>query len=79
MADPVTMRAGSLAPCLTFHPSEKSTVEDSDMVQFTLMVKAGSGATASTYKKKVARFHSGNVSEWIEVLESLEEIWTQNL
>jgi hypothetical protein len=69
---------GALKPCLTLQPETKTSVEDTDLVQFTLKVKAGSEPTATTYKKKVARFVSGSPLSWIEVLESLQEIWTQN-
>ena len=41
-------------------------------------MRAGSSATAPTYKRKVARFTSGTPAEWIAVLEALDEIFLQN-
>ena len=67
-----------LTPCLLLHQETKVDPIERNLVQFTLKVKAGSGSTAPTYKKKVERFYSGTPTEWIEVLACLEEIWTLN-
>jgi hypothetical protein len=63
-----------LTPCLPLTEPEKETT----LVTFSLKVRAGSAATATTYKMKVANFGSGTPAIWIEVLNSLNEIWTQN-
>ena len=65
-------------PCLTLVPASKSDVDATELVQFTLKVRAGSAANAPIYKRKVARFNSGSPTEWIAVLEGLEEIFAQN-
>ena len=67
-----------LTPCLFLVQETKAEAEEKNMVVFTLKIKAGTGSKDATYKKKVERFYSGSVSDWIEVLESLEEIWIQN-
>jgi hypothetical protein len=59
-------------------PAVKSDVDQTELVQFTLKVRAGSATNAPTYKRKVARFNSGTPAEWIAVLEALEEIFAQN-
>ena len=65
-------------PCLTLVPAVKGDVDETELVQFSLKVRAGSAVSAPTYKRKVARFTSGTPSEWIAVLEALEEIFAQN-
>ena len=62
-----------LTPCLFLKQETKEEPEERNLVQWTLKVKAGSGTTAATYKKKVERFYSGTPSEWIEVLEILKQ------
>jgi hypothetical protein len=69
---------GGVQPCLTLVPATKSDVEATELIQFSLKVRAGSAASAPTYKRKVARFNGGSPSEWIEVLEALDEIFAQN-
>jgi len=59
---------GGVQPCLTLVPATKSDVEATELIQFSLKVRAGSAASAPTYKRKVARFNGGSPSEWIEVL-----------
>lgn len=65
-------------PCLTLVPVVKSDVDETELVQFTLKVRAGSAASAPTYKRKVARFNCGTPADWIAVLEALDEIFAQN-
>jgi hypothetical protein len=47
-------------------------------VTFTLKVRAGTGSTAPSYKMKVAKSEDGTPSEWIDVVNALEEVWKQN-
>ena len=65
-------------PCLTLFPKPSQEPEEKDLVEFAMKVRAGSGATAPTYKRRVARFANGTPDEWINLLESLEELFTQN-
>ena len=65
-------------PCLTLFPKPSQEPEEKDLVEFAMKVRAGSGATAPTYKRRVARFANGTPNEWIDLLESLEELFAQN-
>ena len=67
-----------MEPCLTLFPKPSQEAEEKDLVEFTMKVRAGSGATAPSYKRRVARFANGTPTEWIDLLESLEELFTQN-
>ena len=70
---------GVLQPCLTLVPPTKKDVSETDIIEFSLQVRAGSAAkNAPTYKRKVARFNGGSPVEWIEVLEALDEIFARN-
>ena len=65
-----------MEPCLTLFPKPSQEAEEKDLVEFTMKVRAGSGATAPSYKRRVARFANGTPAEWINLLESLEELFT---
>ena len=69
-----------LTPCLPLEASDTGDKkEESDYVTFTLKVRAGqTGTSAPSYKMKVAKFEDGTATEWIEVMNALEEIWKQN-
>jgi hypothetical protein len=72
-------RKGNLKPCMTLIPEVPDTTDATSLVVFTLKVRAGNNAaTAPVYKKRVQRFDEGSPSQWIEILNSLTEIWTQN-
>jgi hypothetical protein len=46
---------------------------------FSVKVRAGSAATATTYKMKVVKFGGGTPANiWIEVLNLPSKVWTQN-
>ena len=75
--DTTTLK-GKLQPCLTLVPPTNKEVDETEIIEFTLKLRAGSGANAPTYKRKVARFNGGSPAEWIEVLEALDEIFAQN-
>ena len=49
-----------------------------DVIEFVLKQRAGSTATAPTYKLKVTRFCEGTVSEWIDFRKAISELWRQN-
>jgi hypothetical protein len=69
-----------LTPRLPLEASDKEDKkEESDYVTFILKVRAGqTGTSAPSYKMKVAKFEDGSPTEWIEVMNALEEIWTKN-
>jgi len=73
-----TVLMGGVQPCLTLIPRSKSDVDETELIEFTLKLRAGSDKNAPTYKRKVARFNGGSPAEWIEVLEALDEIFAQN-
>ncbi|MGL4349870.1 MAG: hypothetical protein ACRCT2_04705 [Plesiomonas shigelloides] len=73
-----TTLMGGVQPCLTLVPPTKSDVDETEIIELSLKLRAGSGANAPTYKRKVARFNGGSPAEWIEVLEALDEIFAQN-
>jgi hypothetical protein len=45
---------------------------------FLLKERAGSTATAPTYKLKVTSFRKGTVAEWIDFCKAILELWRQN-
>jgi hypothetical protein len=49
-----------------------------DVIKFMLKQRAGSTATAPTYKLKVTRFCEGTVAEWIDFWKAISELWRQN-
>ena len=67
-----------LTPSIFLQSEVKEEKPKSEVVEFTLKVKASSNTKAQTYKKKVGRFYAGNATDWIEVCKDLEEIWNQN-
>jgi hypothetical protein len=74
----IPRKASAIIPCLTL---ESEALEESDptsLVTFQLKVRAGSGTTASSYKKQVRRFDEGSPPQYIRVLEAYQEIWKQN-
>ena len=73
-----TSLIGGLQPCLTLVPPTKSDVDETEIIELSLKLQAGSGVNGPTYKRKVARFNGGSPAEWIEVLEALDEIFAQN-
>ena len=60
--------------CLPLIDEERDDPKESDQVQLTLKVKAGSGIKAPVYRIEIPRFYSGTVAEWIDVLDALEEV-----
>ena len=72
------MSPSGTQPCLTLVSTPRSNPDETELVQFTLKVRAGSNSSAPTYKRKVARFAGGTPAEWIEVLEALDEVFAQN-
>jgi hypothetical protein len=54
---------GGLHPCLTLVPPTKSEMDETEIIELSLKLRAGSGANAPTYKRKVARFNGGSPAE----------------
>ena len=48
-------------PCLTLVPAVKGDVDETELVQLTLKVRAGSAVSAPTYKRKVAQWYTSTV------------------
>lgn len=79
MENSIPKKTAFLTPCLPLEVLEKQEKKsESDYVTYTLKVRAGSAASAPTYKMKVAKFDNGTPGEWIDVIESFHEIWIQN-
>ena len=49
-----------------------------DIIKLLLKQRAGSTATAPTYKLKVTRFCEGTFLEWISFRKAIAELWLQN-
>ena len=47
-----TVLMGGVQPCLTLVPRSKSDVDETELIEFTLKLRAGSGTNAPTYKKR---------------------------
>ena len=75
---PIPKKLGLLRPCLHLETQETKEVYETQKVVFTLKIRAGGAATAGTYKKCLRKFQEGSVQDWIDTLEALEEVWTQN-
>lgn len=79
MQSTIPKKVLELKPCLPLIAQEsEETDAATEFVEFLLKVKAGSGSTAPSYKKRVQRFDEGSPMQWIAVLNSLSEIWKQN-
>ena len=73
----VPKRGSYLKPCIPLVDTEPIDVDKTSLVEFTLKVKP-KGQKDQTYKKWVARFSEGSVSDWIKTMKDLEELWYKN-
>lgn len=69
----------SLQPVLPLIPEVVPNVEaeKNQFISLELQTQAG-GSGGQTYKKYVRKFDEGTPQQWLDLLEDLEEIWTQN-
>jgi hypothetical protein len=76
----IPRKSSYFTTCLPLEASDKGDKkEESDYVTVTLKVRAGqTGTSALSYKMKVAKIEDGTPTEWIEVMNALEEIWKHN-
>jgi hypothetical protein len=76
------MSSTHLQPILPIVPEEVlENVEEKKSKYISNDVKAKVGATgvnASTYKKYIKLFDEGTPQEWLNTMQCLEEVWTQN-
>ena len=56
----------------------EDTKDKASYITFTLLVSAGMAAGAPTYKLNVKTFEDSTPQQWMDVLTSLREIWSQN-
>ena len=69
-----------LQPVLLLVPEIPIKVSDdkSKFMTFELKVCTGQPAGSTNYKKYVWVFEEGSPQQWIELMQDLREIWTQN-
>ena len=67
-----------LAPAMALIEEKVDKDASRDVIEFLVKQRAGSGATAPSYKLKVARFNEGTVEDWIRVRKAISELWRQN-
>ena len=65
-------------PSLPLIEEKIGEVDKAELVTFTLKSKRGGAANSPTYKLSVRRFEEGTPLDFITLLKSLIEIWTQN-
>jgi hypothetical protein len=53
-------------------------VDKTKIITFDLKLRAGAPDKSTTYKKAIRVFEEGSPQDWLELLKSVEEIWTQN-
>jgi hypothetical protein len=78
MEESIPKKIGYLVPPLPLIEDSVEPEKSADLIEFNLKQRAGSGATASTYKIKVVRFCEGTVGEYINFCKAILELWTQN-
>ena len=66
-----------LVPCFPLQDTEVIDVDETFLVTFSLKIRPA-GANKSIYKKTVRRFSDGSPSVWLQTLQDINEIWTQN-
>ena len=66
-----------LKPCIPLIDTTPIDVDKTQLVTYSLKIRPG-GANDHTYKKTVRLFAEGSVTEWIETIRDLHEIWKQN-
>ena len=74
-------QARFLKPVLPLVPEKADSPEDDKAGFITMELKTKAGATAtnaSKYKKLIRKFEEGSPQQWIDVLNDVKEIWTQN-
>lgn len=78
MDNPVPKKIAFLVPPLPLIEEAEEDSKSTDVIEFLLKQRAGSAATAPSYKLKVHRFQEGTVGQWIAVRKSISELWVQN-
>ena len=74
---PIPRKGPELVPCIPLIPEEVPDGDKTSYISYQLKVRPN-GSNEQTYKKIVKRFSDGTPLTWIQTLEDLEEIWTQN-
>ena len=78
MSETIPRKSSYLHPPLSLSEDVVEKPKTTDLIEFILKQRAGSTATAPSYKIKVARFCEGTVAEWIEFRKAIAELWRQN-
>ena len=66
-----------LNPCIPLEDNDPIDVDRTQLITYTLKIRPN-GANDHTYKKALRLFSTGSVTEWIETVKDINEIWTQN-
>lgn len=74
----IPKKATLVVPPLPLVEEPNEIPKRTDVIEFVLKQRAGSTATAPTYKLTVARFCEGTVAEWIDFRKAIAELWRQN-
>jgi hypothetical protein len=78
MDETIPKKKAYLVPPLPLVEEATDSERKTEIIEFVLKQRAGSNATAPSYKLKVQRFCEGTVGEWIAVRKAIKELWTQN-
>ncbi len=74
----IPKKATLVVPPLPLVKEPNEIPKRTGVIEFVLKQRAGSTATAPTYKLTVARFCEGTVAEWIDIRKAIAELWRQN-
>ena len=66
-----------LQPCIPLEDQEPIDVDRTQLITYTLKIRPN-GANDHTYKKALRLFSTGSVTDWIETVKDINEVWTQN-
>lgn len=77
MNEPIPRKPVLLKPCIPLVDTTPIDVDKTQLVTYSLKIRPG-GANDHTYKKTVRLFAEGSVTEWIETIRDIHEIWKQN-
>ena len=74
---PIPRKGPELVPCIPLQQEDIPEGDKTSFISYQLKVRPN-GSNDQTYKKVVKRFADGTPLTWIQTLEDLQEIWTQN-
>ena len=66
-----------LHSCIPLEDQDPIDVDRTQLITYTLKIRPN-GANDHTYKKALKLFSTGSVTDWIETVKDINEVWTQN-